>query len=201
MYINCNKKAQKPKADKERMDDAMKKGKITIYDNRDLLEAYEDSARERLAENGNTEPTEEEVWEEVFIRNEIHWEDVKNELSEFFGEGTWIIFGTAETWTSKRRAGTVFTDFMDIYKKVSKDCDVYIYEEKGHFLLMCSGHDGTSLYEIKRITDKGIQYLVNWEDNWNDNRSEYYVHKKIFELYSTIPNYTKKKEKAYDKCS
>lgn len=45
----------------------MQKGKITIYDNRDLLEAYEDSARERLAENRNTELTEEEVWEEVFI--------------------------------------------------------------------------------------------------------------------------------------
>lgn len=45
------------------------------------------------------------------------------------------------------------------------------------------------MYEIKKLTSKGESYLENWENNFNDNRTEEYVHNQIIENYSIIPRY------------
>lgn len=77
----------------------------------------------------------------------------------------------------------------EIYK-AAKDCDyVYIYDENGHFYLRCYHHDGSKYYEIKKVTEKGIKYLENWEHNWNDKRTEENIHDRIMERYSTLPHF------------
>jgi hypothetical protein len=58
--------------------------------------------------------------------------------------------------------------------------------------LTCSHHDGTCHYEIKILTDAGKEYLRNWEDSYNDRRTERAVHKQIFDRYSRIPRYAEK---------
>ena len=122
------------------------------------------------------------------------WEDVKEELTNFFDDGgTWILRGTNQCWNGTYGAGTIFTDFISMLATATKDCDyIHLYDQNGHFHLQCSHHDGTNHYEIKRLTDKGIAYLENWEENVSDTRSERYVHDQIIKHYSTLPHYARK---------
>lgn len=84
----------------------------------------------------------------------------------------------------------IFGDFEVMINKAAKDCDyIHLYDKNGRLYLKCSHHDGTNYYEIKKVTDKGVEYLANWEDNWDDNRTEQYVHNQIMERYSVLPHF------------
>ena len=168
----------------------------TIYNNYCLWETYPDEyIKEVLIEDGYTEEeiTDDMIWNTRYSYDEYDWEDAKITLTDFFDGETWILRGTNGLWYGRVEAGTIFTDFMEIFYKATKDCDyINIYDENGHFYLECSHHDGTNCYEIKKVTDKGIAYLENWENNWNDKRTEQYIHDKIMEKYSVLPNFAHK---------
>lgn len=57
---------------------------------------------------------------------------------------------------------------------------------------MCSHHDGTNLFEIKKMTDANVKYFERWEQTLFDKRSQEYVHDKIMEKYSTLPHFAHK---------
>ena len=169
----------------------------TIYNNYDLSETYPDEEiKQLLIEKGYEEDeiSDEKIWEERYFQDEIDQETVKDELKDFFLKGNkWIIIGTVGRWDGVYKAGTVFETFEDFFYKATRDCDyIHFYDENGHLYLRCSHHDGTCRYEIKEVTNKGIQYLENWEDNWDDKRSEEYVHTQIFKRYSRIPRFVEK---------
>lgn len=170
------------------------KGKIrTIYNNYDLWEDYEKDVREILSENGNFKPSDKEIWEEIYFQDEINWEYEKENLDDFFKDKTWIIFGTVQRWNGMYPGGIIFTDFWKAWDKATVDCEYFhLYDVNGHFYIKCSHHDGTNLFEIKQLTEKGERYYENWEYKWNDSRSEKYVHKQIIEKYSTLPYYAHK---------
>ena len=165
----------------------------TIYNNYNLWEDYEEDAREMLEERGNSNLSENDIWDEINFIDEVNWENEKENLEDFFSEGTWILRGCVGRWDGNYQAGTIFTDFMEMFYKATRDCDyVHIYDENGHLYLRCSHHDGTNLYEIKKLTDKGIEYLENWEYNWDDKRNERYVHDQIMKRYSVLPQFMHK---------
>jgi len=167
--------------------------KRTIYDNYNVDE-YMEEAKQYLIDNDNENPSEEEIWSECYIIDELNWNDAKWELEKFFDNGSkWILQGFTGRWYGAARGGFLFDNFMDAYNKATKDCDyVHIYDENGHFYIQCSHHDGTNLYEIKEVTEDGIGYLERWEDNWNDKRSEEYVHDMIMRKYSRLPGFAHK---------
>ena len=179
---------KKPRLPKERI----------IYDNYNLWETYPDKEIKEyfMEENGYEEDeiTDEMIWEERHFLDEINWEEEKERLEKFFLDGNkWILFGTVGRWNGLYRAGTLFDTFDDFFYKATRDCDYWkFYDENGHLYLTCSHHDGTCHYEIKEVTDKGIQYLENWEDNWNDNRTEEYIHTQIIQIYSRLPRFAEK---------
>lgn len=79
---------------------------------------------------------------------------------------------------------------MEMLSETTEDCDyIRIYDENGHLFLKCSHHDGTNLYEIKKVTKRGIDYIDKWESNWSDNRSEEYIHDQIMKRYSVLPHF------------
>lgn len=162
-----------------------------IYDNYDLWSRYEEAARENIAINtGRSEPDENAIWKEIYDLDEIEWDDAKAILESFFAKGTWIIQGIIETWRGCRKGGKIFHDFNSLFNEATKDCDyVKICDENGHLYLKCSHHDGTHLFEIKRLNSKGIGYLERWEQNWDDKRSERGVHDKLMSKYSVLPNF------------
>lgn len=166
-----------------------------IYNSYDLWENYEADARESLKDNcGIENPTYDQIWEEIYFLDSINWESDKAELEHFFNDGsTWILQGTTGRWDGSHRGGYIFTDFEDMFYKATKDCGyIKFYDENGHFYLQCSHHDGTNDYEIKRITDAGIQYYERWNYSWSDQRTKEQVHDMIMKRYSTLPHYAHK---------
>ena len=163
-----------------------------IFDNYEPWN-YEEDARENLIINGIEEPSTDDIYNEIYELLSIEWEYNKRDLENFFDGSTWILFGTAGLWNGNFAAGTIFADFTEMFDRAIKDCDYWkIYDVNGHLYFKCSHHDGTNFYEIKQLTEKGVQYLENWEYNWNDKRTEQAVHNKIIERYSILPRYAEK---------
>lgn len=169
-----------------------------IYDNYSLWEKYpDDEIIETLVENGKDREliTDEMIWNERYFCDEIDWKDEKENLKDFFlNRGRkWMIFGEVGRWNGVYKSGTLFETFDDFFYKATQDCDYWkFYDENGHLYLTCSHHDGTCHYEIKEVSEKGIHYLENWEDNWDDKRSEQYVHTQIFRRYSRLPRFAER---------
>lgn len=172
-----------------------KKGKVrTIYSNYNLSN-YFDETKEFLIEETAKEPSDVDIWEEIFHQDQNDWENTKEYLFSFFHGGTWILHGVAERWDGKYRAGTVFTDVIETFRIANIDCDfIHIYDINGHFYLKCSHHDGTNLYEIKKLTDRGIRYFENWEESdiTTDLRSKEHIYNKLMDRYSILPHFAHK---------
>lgn len=164
-----------------------------IFDNYNPWEDYAEDARESLINNGIKNPSQDNIWEEIYFMINLQWEDTLQELECFFDGKIWLAFGCCGLWYGNIPAGTVFTDFKKFFYQAIKDCDYWkIYDENGHLYLQCSHHDGTNFFEIKEVTKKGVEYLENWEYNYNDKRTEEYIHKKVIEKYSRLPRYAEK---------
>lgn len=167
----------------------------TIYDNYDLWDDENVTyAKEDLEDEGNDNPTEEDIWEKISDIDASNYDDEMERLGEFFDDGsTWILIGTSGRWDGTYDVGTIFTDFVSTFRKAIQDCDyIKLYDENGHFYLTCSHHDGTNHYEIKKLTEKGVKYLENWEEDWDDKRTERYIHDMIMKKYSVLPHFAHK---------
>lgn len=163
-----------------------------VYNNYDVWNDYGEAARENLSENGNADPSENEIWEEIYFLSGLHWEDEEAELQRFFKGSRWLAVGALGLWTGRHAAGDVFDSFEDFFYKAIKDCDFWkIWDENGHLFLKCSHHDGTNFFEIKRLSERGERVLEAWENNWNDPRSEEELHNNLWRcnLYTSLPHY------------
>lgn len=147
--------------------------KRVIYSNYDIWDDYEKDARELLLERDVQDPTEQQIWDECSFLSEMEWSDTKDVIDSFFEDGTYILRGTSGRWDGAHEAGTIFTDFWDVYYKATESCDyVELYDE---------------------LTDKGKEYFENWKYGpLSDSRSEQYVHDQIMKRYSHSLNYANK---------
>ena len=119
-----------------------------------------------------------------------NWEDVQEELSAFFANSTWLLFGTVQRWDGVHQAGTVTSDFINTFYSVTSNCDpVIIYEDKGHLHFEYTHHDGTNHFEIRKLTQRGEEYYDNWRHACDNKRSDRYVHEQIKKYYSTVPTF------------
>lgn len=165
-----------------------------IYNNYDLWEDYADDARAFLAEEYPEEDiTDNSIWEEIYFQDNINWEDEHEQLKDFFtGNGHFMIRGYVGRWDGRHAAGYVFDDFDDMFYKAVKDCDyIKMWDENGHFYLKCSHHDGTNLFEIKRISSKGYDFIDNWNYNYGDTRTEEKIHTIVWNsnFLSSLPHF------------
>lgn len=181
----------------------------TIYDNYSLWEKYPDEELKEMAvecgwidEEEKDEVTDNTLWDWRYHEDEIDWDAEKENLTSFFENKTVGFFGEVGLWHGTYKAGRI-GEFWDLFNKAIKDCDyINIYDENGRMYLTCSHHDGTNHFEIKVITDEGKEYLERWEDDWDDKRTEQYVHNQIYKRYSKIPEFAHKvygcKRKEYE---
>ena len=162
--------------------------KRNIYSNYDLDEMFDD-ARQEVIDRGE-EPTETAIWDEVYEMDNLNWAKEKEKLIDFFEGGKWIAMSTCGRWNGTFQAGLVFTDFMEFFNKLSRDCDYYkFYDINGHFHVRASHHDGDYIFEIKKLTPAGIRFLDNWSQSFSDNRPEREIHKRLMEKYSILPHF------------
>lgn len=165
----------------------------TIYSNYDLWEKYPDDVLTQLALDCEWVESADDITEEMLINwryeeDSFDWDSTWTELKNFFEGKTVIFLGMVGLWTGCAPAGEV-GDFKELFNSAIKDCDyVKFYDENGHLSLKCSHHDGTNVFEIKVLTEKGIDYLDRWQYGY-DNRTEESVHYQIFKRYSTVPNF------------
>lgn len=126
------------------------------------------------------EITDEMIWDEMHFLEEMYWDDFSYELKNFFNKGSaWLLTGSIGRWDGNYRGGYIFNTFEE-FCECLKDCDyVEITDNKGHFEVKCSHHDGTNFYEVKRVSDFGCEYFGthSWELSleevftkmWNNN--------------------------------
>lgn len=132
--------------------------------------------------------SDHEVWEEIAVQDEFNWSDEKYELEKFFDPGYWILQGSFGLWWGRPRGGFIFDSFKEM-AKAWNDCDyIRLYDENGHFYIDAAHHDGTNHYEVKRLTEKGREYIENHQ--WDPDET---VHDVVFNnnIYSGLPHYAK----------
>ena len=168
-----------------------------IFDNYNPWETFPDKElREMAIECGWVEDEEEitdtilEQWRDEEM--EEWWNTEKEGLLDYFRSETVGFFGEVGLWHGVYKAGKI-GDFYNLFCKAIEDCWYWrFYDVNGHLYLTCSHHDGTNCFEIKVVTKQGRQYLDNWLYNWNDKRTEQYVHNQIFNRYSKLPRFAQK---------
>lgn len=168
-----------------------------IFSNYNPWSDYAKSAAISLLDQGIENPSEEEILEEVYNLNSEDWSSVKESLEEFFDNDIWIARGTVGRWDGKYEAGFIFCDLDELFSKACKDCNYWeISEKKGHLFLKCSHHDGDNFFEIKKITDRGLEFLDNWENGYRPLRTERTIHDSIMRNYTVLPRYLEHKQDA-----
>ena len=126
------------------------------------------------------EATDDMIYNEMYELERMYWDDISYELKHFFDKGNaWLLTGSIGRWDGNYRGGYIFNTFEE-FCECFKDCDyIEIVDNKGHFEVKCSHHDGTNFYEVKRVSDFGCEYFGthSWELSleevftkmWNNN--------------------------------
>lgn len=123
----------------------------------------------------------------------MEWEDAKIQLDNFFDNAKLLLTGNIGRWNGVSSGFDTFDTLDSLLDFALEDCAYFkIWDENGHLYVCGSHHDGTVSYEIKILTDKGKDYLENWEYSWNDKRTNTDVHKALIERYSRLPNFCHK---------
>lgn len=167
---------------------------MILYSNYDLdLE----SAREFLFETQGEEKgwksaddvPENDVYEQAYHEDELNWQDFKYELEKFIDGDYWLVMGEVGLWNGKHKSGKVVHS-VDELSVAWKDCDYIEFTDKnGHLYLKCSHHDGTNMFEIKHLNQKGLEYT---ENHWDEYDSV--VHSFLFSsnFYTALPHFAKR---------
>lgn len=172
------------------------KNKTTIYSNYDLWDDLAEDAKAGILadheEWTEDDIPEDKIWDHIYCLAEDDWYNVREELKGFFKDKLLIAVGSVGRWNGTFAGGMVGM-FDEIFMTLMKDCDYWeLADEAGAFTLRCSHHDGTNECEFKVMSEKGKEYYDNWNyGGCSDTRTEQYVHKQIFERYSTLPHFAK----------
>lgn len=173
----------------------------TIFDNYYSNERFE-NARDSLWENyqygcielpyevkSPEDFSDSDIFDEMDFVSNIEWEEFQMDFKNFLINRTLVCTGSVGLWTGQHEGGTIIEDFEDM-KKLWSDCDyIHVFDKNGHLHVRCSHHDGTNYYELRELTQKGIDLYErhNWVgDTWSDRK----LYETLFKNpYSVLPNY------------
>jgi hypothetical protein len=141
------------------------KKEIVLFSN--YLEDYmdEEEAKELLAENGNENPTADEIWYFAEEQKQYELDCFMEEFKWYLDKYTFIATGTCGLWYGRVAGGKVVNGINDFYSLI-KDCDfIKITDNNGHLMVKASHHDGNNYYELRKLNDKGVEYHYNKADS------------------------------------
>lgn len=171
----------------------MNKAKIsTIYSNYDLWDNYEKDVRDAFAEEGNDDPSDDAIWDRIYLWDQDSWQCAKDDIEKFLDGKKWLIFGVMERWNGKFPGWEVCSNLSDILRMVSDRDYLNFFDDAGHLYFKCSHHDGTNILEIRQLTDRGVGYYERWEDHWYDKRDAAYILGQLLTYYTKLPRFAKK---------
>lgn len=147
---------------------------VCIYDNYDMWGSYAEAAACVLGETY----TEDDLFRVITKYDADHWAEVFEDLKTFFGsDNTWLISGIITRWDGKYKYEAVFEDFEEVYSRVTKDCDfIRITDQAWDLCIICSHHDGTNSFVIRKMTDTGIEYYYRWltDESYQESKGTMY---------------------------
>ncbi len=157
---------------------------------------YEEVKQDIFNNNAETYgwKTKDDVPDEMIFETLIDiyredWNLLAAALKEEFKSGCFILMGTCGTWHGAVECGSFIQSFQDLMRGLRHLDSLKIYEHKGHFYIEGSHHDGTDKYELKRLTNKGIQLAEKYDYAHNKQ-----LHKTImnYNFFSSLPRFNKR---------
>ena len=143
----------------------MKNDIITFYDdtcdNAKFDEAKQDVFNSFADSQGWTDISEvpnDMVWTEIHDQNTADWEYFSEHLKRLLKEHYYLITGTCGRWNGTAECGNFIKDYDDFTAFIRHLDNLKIYELNGHLYISGYHHDGHDSYEMKRLTDRGVQY-------------------------------------------
>ena len=163
----------------------MKKNKkVTLYSNEFDSERYEE-ARQFLLEERGEEPTDDEIFEELCVEDDINWDDFKSEYKEYFNTNNFVAIADLGRWNGRFESGKIFTKGWNSFLNIIKDYDnIEIIDNNGHLEVVGHHHDGTDYIELRELTRKGDEYAMGY--HWD--KTEYEDAKSVWNnFHSRLP--------------
>ena len=163
-----------------------------IYSNYDLgnEESYNNAKEYLIEECGIEDPSDEDVWDELYAENEIELDEVITTLKHYFNGKTVIVYGSIGLWNGTHY-GLKMGDFEEVFYSCVRDYDsIEFSDDEGKLYLHGSHHDGDSSFEMKIVLADGEQFYDDWYYG-DDQRTEAKVLAEIFDndKYSRIPEF------------
>ena len=128
------------------------------------------------------------IYEEIGEQNSINWYDFLTELKKALKDGYYLLTGKVGRWNGTFDGGKFITTVNELLSSISHLDYITITDENGHLKIEGSHHDGSDSYELKKLTNKGIEYAER--HGFARDRS---LHKTIMEnnLFSKLPRLAK----------
>ena len=94
-------------------------------------------------------------------------EDLDLRFDNSYENKQYVVTGSLGLWDGRHYG--YFEDVFDSLREAINKCwedteDIKIYEENGHLYVCGYHHDGRNYFEIRELTQKGIDMLDDWYD-------------------------------------
>ena len=143
----------------------MRNEDIIFFDNTDDYSKYDDaeqavyeSFRDSQEWTSINDVPSDMVWNEISAQNNADWEYFTDALKRETGRHYFLVTGTCGRWNGPHAGGNFITGWNDFLSFICHLDTLKIYERNGHLYIEGFHHDGHDRYELKRLTDKGVEY-------------------------------------------
>ena len=125
----------------------------------------DDIVTRRQEDGDDTEPTEDEIYQEwCDFYDQLLWDDLDSSMKDFLEDKPLIISGYAGLWNGKSEGGKIVVGWEGVREAFNNIDYIKIYEVNGRLCLECSHHDGTNYWEVKEVTPRGMGWYYGHED-------------------------------------
>lgn len=147
----------------------MKKNITKVIYTDDPYDFNEEEIRQILIETEESEdPSINECWDWWYEEKDIEWDDVSYEMQRC--TGFFIIVGTLGLWNGNFKGSCLVRgDLLDAIQKCLEDYNtIYMHNKQLH--VDAIHHDGTNIFVIKKLTERGEKYFE--EHEWEYGEAE-----------------------------
>ena len=143
---------------------------INDWDEKEFIEEYKEVHGEV--------PSENELYRYMHDLSMVYLEDVEGEIKyheNAFGKKQYIVSATLGLWNGNFKGGKIITGLWNVITQCFEDYNK-IYEERGRLKINATHHDGTNYFQIKELTEKGVEFAERHKWDLSDRA----LHEKLF---------------------
>lgn len=133
--------------------------KVVFYDNSSLYE-LKDEARRVLIEEGDSDPSDEDIWTLVSDWDDCAWIEFSDFMRSQFVSKVFIAHGIVQFWNGRRKASKLLYTYEDFIDFISGYDSIAIYAIGDKLFAELHHHDGTHRFELREVTDFGCRRLA-----------------------------------------